>query len=242
MKFEQDFKIGIREAGLRNELTNYGILAYLQDVATYHSDTVGYGVKDVPINKGAWLLMDWELEVYKRPKFGDVIHANTSAVSMGRTSFHCYRNFEIFDENNELVATATSRWIYFSLETNRIVKLEPEMLERFNPEGDAKKSEEKLLKLKEPDSYESVFEYQVERFDIDVVKHMNNLNYLKLAYEAVPEDVFFGEELNNVRIMYKHQIKLGDKLKCFYSKQEDGHYITIKNNDEKTLHAIVKLW
>ena len=51
-----------------------------------------------------------------------------------------------------------------------------------------------------------------------------------------------GEELKNLRIMYKKQIKLGDRVKCFYSKQDDGIYITIKSEDEKTLHAIVKLW
>lgn len=39
MKFEQDFKIGIREIGLENEITNYGILSFLEDIATYHSDT-----------------------------------------------------------------------------------------------------------------------------------------------------------------------------------------------------------
>ena len=125
MKFEQTFRIGIREISLKNELTNYGLLAYLEDVATYHSDTVGYGVKDIPINKGAWILMDWELEVYRRPKFGEIIHTNTKAVSLGKTSFHCYRDFEVFDDNNKLIATATSRWIFYNMETNKIDKLNP---------------------------------------------------------------------------------------------------------------------
>lgn len=38
MKFEQKFKIGIREIGLRNKITNYGILSFLEDIATNHSD------------------------------------------------------------------------------------------------------------------------------------------------------------------------------------------------------------
>lgn len=242
MNFEQTFKIGIREISLKNEITNYGLLAYLEDIATYHSDIVGYGIKDIPINKGAWILMDWELEVYKRPKFGEIIHINTKAISLEKASYHCYRDFEIFSQDNELIAKATSRWIFFNMETNKIVKLDSEKLNIFNPKGDYKKSEEKLLKLKEPKSYTNVFEYQVLRADIDIIKHMNNLNYLKLAYEALPEEIFFGKELNNIRIMYKHQIKLGDKIKCLYSKQEDGHYISIKSDDEKVLHAIIKLW
>ena len=72
--------------------------------------------------------------------------------------------------------------------------------------------------------------------------HMNNLNYLRLAYEILPDEIFLNEELKNLRIMYKHQIRINQKIKCFYSKQEDGIYVTIKSEDENVLHAIVKLW
>lgn len=38
MKYEQEFRIGIREISLKDKITNYGILSYLEDTATYHSD------------------------------------------------------------------------------------------------------------------------------------------------------------------------------------------------------------
>ncbi len=244
MKFEEEFKVGIREIGLKNEITNYGILAFLEDLATYHSDTVGYGVKDIPINKGAWLLMDWELEVKKRARFNDVLTINTYAPILDKLSFHCYRNFEIYNASSELIATATSKWIFYNFELNKITKLTSEMFCQFQPEGEAIEAERKLLKLKEPSSYEnaSIYNYTVKRMDIDVNKHMNNLNYLRLAYEVLPENIYFDNELNNLRIMYKHQIKLGDKVKCFYIKKDERNIISIKSADEKTLHAIVELW
>ena len=40
MKFERTYTIGSREMGKANKLTNYGILAFLEDVASTHSDTV----------------------------------------------------------------------------------------------------------------------------------------------------------------------------------------------------------
>lgn len=186
--------------------------------------------------------MDWELEVKKRPAFGENIIVNTSAVSVGKPSFHCYRNFELFDENNELFATATSKWVLFDSKNEKITKVDSDIMKLFNTEGNPEEAEAKLTKLREPDSYEEVLEYKVKRSDIDVNMHMNNLNYLKLAYEALPEELFFDEELNHLRIMYKHQIKLNDEVKCFYSKQNDGVYVTIKSKNQKVLHAIVKLW
>ena len=41
--------------------------------------------------------------------------------------------------------------------------------------------------------------------------------------------------------MYKHQILYGDKVKCYYSKQEGKDIITIKSEDDSILHAIVEL-
>ena len=42
--------------------------------------------------------------------------------------------------------------------------------------------------------------------------------------------------------MYKNQIKLGAKVKCFYSFENDKHYVTIKSEDEKILHAIIETY
>ena len=70
---------------------------------------------------------------------------------------------------------------------------------------------------------------------------MHNLNYLKLAYEALPEKEYLSNEKNKVRIMYKHQILLGDKVKCYYSNIDGKYVITIKSQDDSILHAIVEL-
>ena len=85
------------------------------------------------------------------------------------------------------------------------------------------------------------FTYKVNRFDIDINKHMHNLNYINLAYEALPEEVYENEEFNVVRISYKKEVKLGDILICKYKKENQKHVIVIKSEDEKTLHAIIEL-
>ena len=80
--------------------------------------------------------------------------------------------------------------------------------------------------------------YEVRRSDIDINRHMHNLNYLKLAYENLPEEVFFCDELKNVKIMYKHQILLGQKVKCYYSNENEKCIITLKSEDDRVLHSI----
>ena len=84
-------------------------------------------------------------------------------------------------------------------------------------------------------------DYEVKRADIDVNKHMHNLNYLKLAIEILPEEIYNNQELNNVRIMYKHQVRLGDKIKSCYSKEGEKHIASIKSEDEKILYSIIEM-
>ena len=70
---------------------------------------------------------------------------------------------------------------------------------------------------------------------------MHNIYYLDLAYEALPEDIYNGKQLNNIRVQYRKEIKLGETVKCRYTREEDKHIVTIISEDEKNIHAIIEL-
>ena len=241
MQFKREYFIGAREIGINNKLTNYGILAFLEDIAGIHSDNVGYGVKDVAEKKKAWILMDWKLQVIKRAGFGEKIIVKTWAKTMSKPQFYTYRDFEVYNEKEELIAIATSKWVFLDIEKERISKIDLEVLKLYNPDDKRVFGIEEIEKINIPDNFENVTEYQVKRFDIDVNRHMHNLNYINLAYEALPEEVYNTQEFDNVRVSYKHQIKLGDNVKCYYSKSNEVHTVVIKNEDESVIHAIVEL-
>lgn len=241
MQFKREYFIGSREIGTNNTLTNYGILAFLEDIAGIHSDKVGYGVKDVAEKKKAWILMDWKLQVIKRVGFGEKIIIKTWAKTMSKPQFYTYRDFEVYNEQNELIAIATSKWVFLDIEKQRISKIDLDVLKIYNPDEKCVFGVEEIEKINIHEKFESFTEYQVKRFDIDVNRHMHNLNYLNLAYEALPEEIYNTQEFNNVRVTYKHQIKLGDKVKCYYSCKDNIHTVVIKSEDESIVHSIVEL-
>lgn len=240
MKFEREYYVGIKDIGLDNKMSNYGMLSILEEVASTHSDTVGYGVNDINTKKKVWLLMDWKLQILKRPNYGSILKVKTWARPIEKKPFYTYRDFEVF-ENGDLVAFATSKWILFDLQTNRISKITDDIINLYKPESTRVFEEIEIEKIIELSLLNDFIEYDVKRADIDVNKHMHNLNYLKLAYEALPEKEYLSNEKNKVRIMYKHQILLGDKVKCYYSNIDGKYVITIKSQDDSILHAIVEL-
>ena len=241
MQLKREYFIGAREIGINNKLTNYGILAFLEDIAGIHSDNVGYGVKDVAKNKKAWILMDWKLQVIKRAGFGEKLIVKTWAKTMSKPQFYTYRDFEVYNEQEELIAIATSKWVFLDIEKERISKIDLDVLKLYNPDDKCVFGVEEIEKINIPEVFESYIEYQVKRFDIDVNRHMHNLNYLNLAYEALPEDIYNTQEFNDVRVTYKHQIKLGDNVKCYYSNLNEVHTVVIKSKDENIIHAIIEL-
>lgn len=241
MVYREKFKVGLKDVWAKNEVSNIAILEYLENIAAYHSDSVGYGINTIEETHFNWLLLDWELEVIKRPVYGQVLDIHTW--SRGIEKFYAYRDFEIYDEKNNLCAIATSKWLLVDSRTGRIARVEQKMADKYASEiGKKVFKRDKIEKLKEPKEYESELMYTVRRRDIDVIGHMHNLYYLYLGYEAMPEEAYKKRPFNHIRVHYKKEIKLGETVRCKYAKEAGKNIVSIKSEDNKRLHAIIEIY
>lgn len=239
--YTKKFNINFSDVGESNELTNKGILRLMQEISGIHSDSFGYGVNDTPKTGLVWIILNWKLKVFSRPIWNTEITLKTWA--KWEKSIYSCRDIEIYDDKNNIIAIATSKWILFDINKNSIFKPTPQIKEAFPYVDKSVFEGESIEKLKEPENSSFVTEYTVQRRDIDTNHHVNNLNYLDYAYEALPENVFSSINFSNVEIMYKREAKLGDKLSIFYSHTENDEYIiTIKDKEQKNLHTIIKLY
>ena len=132
MIYKEKFKIGLKDVWAKDEVSNIAILEYLEDIAAYHSDSVGIGINTTKETHLNWLLLDWELEVLKRPKYGQVLDIHTW--SRGIEKFYAFRDFEVYDEENNLCAIATSKWLLVDSKTEKIARVELEMANRYQSE------------------------------------------------------------------------------------------------------------
>ena len=237
---EKKYRVEINHIGKSNLITNSGILTILEDIGCFHSDLAGYGINDIPTKNVSWVLLAWDVKILKRSKYGSCLTVKTWARSINKIT--TYRDFEVFDEEGNSVCIATSKWALVNVSLNRATRVTDEIINAYEPENINILNIDEIGKLDEPKTYISEFTYKVQRRDIDINNHMHNLHYLSLAYEALPEDIYNLPEFDNIEIMYKKGIKLNDTIKCLYSYENDCHFVTIKSEDEKFLHAIVKLY
>lgn len=241
MIIEKEYSVKLSEIDRNNRITNKAILSYLEDIGGIHSNMAGSGLLTIHETHLTWLLLEWKLQVIRRPLYAEKLTVKTW--SKGYVKCYAYRDFEIFDEQGNIVAKAASKWVLLNIEQGKIVKIQDDLMQKYNPEltKNAFDDGDDFPKKHELEQYDLETEYTVRRADIDVNNHMHNLNYLDLANEALPEEIYRGEQFDNVRITYKKEIKLGEKVKCKYGFKEDKHIVTIKSDDNKTLHALIEL-
>ena len=242
MFFEQKYRIQVRDTRKSTKATNKGFLGLMEDVASLHSSKVGFGFYDIPKTNLTWLLLGWKLKVLSRPQVEDMVYVKTWSRKIEK--YYAYRDFEVHDEQGNLLAVATSKWILIDVKKRKVTRVEDKVIKAYGSEPEYSVfKEENMDKLKIPDDYDEIFEYTPNRRDIDIYNHMHNLYYLDLAYETLPEKVYNNEnEFNNIRITYKREIKSGSKIQCMYKKQEDKHIVVIRSKDGDILHSIIEMW
>ena len=237
MIYSSNYKIGLDDIGVNNEISNKAILRIMEDVSGFHSASIGYGLFEIETKKRAWMILDWKMKVIKRPKYMDDIKAETWSRKVER--LYAYRDFQLKDKDGNIIAIATSRWIFVDTDRRRPVRLTADISDLYESEPDKCVFEEEIEDVK-CENYLFEKDYYIQRRDIDMNEHMHNLNYLDMAYEILPEDIYKNKVFDNVRIVYKKEIVYGEKVECYYSQENDRHIVTAKSNDK--INAIIELY
>lgn len=240
MFVEHEFYIGLSDVNLNKELVNTYLLRHLEDIAGMHSELAGYGFSDIEKTRRSWVLLAWKVEIKKRPLINDTLKVKTWSRCIEK--IYAYRDFEIRDQYDNIVAIASSKWLFIDIDAEKFIKIPEEVTLAYKQEPIQVFEEKDLGKLKEPTASDiNKIEFKITRNMIDINKHLHNTYYLDIAREVFPEEIALSKEFNNFEIMYKKEIKLGEIVKAIYIREDDFHYVVIKSKDESILHSIIKL-
>ena len=240
MIVEHNFYVGLRDIGKDNRLSNKGILAALEDAGCKHSEMAGIGITNINETKKSWVIISWKVEVLYRPEFNSNLVVKTWSRKMDK--LYAYRDYEIVDENNNLVATATSKWVLVNYETGKIIKLTDELIKDFKIEDKSAFKSYDEINLNFNYDIKKRICYKITKSQIDLNHHLNNINYLDLASEILSGSI---DEYNRFQVLYKKQIMFGEEVYVYYCKSDDNTYIIISdqedNLDLKKSRAIIEL-
>ena len=153
MIVESEYTVKLSEIDKNNKVTNKAILSYLEDIGGKHSNIAGYGIFDIPHTHLTWLLLEWKLQVIRRPNYAEKIKVTTWSKNSVRC--YAYRDFEIHDNQGNMIVKAASKWVLVDTQKGKIVKIDPDLLAKYEPELDKSAfDEEDFEKMHVPEEYQ----------------------------------------------------------------------------------------
>lgn len=235
----EKFYIGYRDVDTNLEITNTAILNIFEDIAGIHASQAGEGYSKQA--KITWVLTGYQVKIIKRPEYGQRVTVHTWSTELKNIT--AAREFEIRDENNNLLVIGLSNWAHINLETKKFEKVDSELAKAYQTENEKTNfNEKKVKKIDEPQSYIYTKPYIVDWNWIDGNNHMNNIYYMELAQMLLPEEIKKQNSLSSFDIIYKKEIKYKDKINCMLAEDDKTYTVVLKNEDLTVTHAIIKLY
>ena len=225
-------KVSVEDIDKNFKMKIRGFLRILQEAANRASTDVGQGISNIPSTHKTWILLYWRIKIIKRPQYGDELEITTWANSYKK--LYSLRNFEIRC-NDELIAIADSKWIYVDSDSHSILKISDDIAKAYETNKENVFEEEFKDRIKMPNDANKVLTYKIMKRDLDVNHHVNNISFLDIAIEAIPDETILNA--NEIYITYKKEIEYGDSVSC-YIKDET---VYLYDEEKNVLHGTITL-
>ena len=230
--FEQEYTVRYSEVASNSDASLHAIISYFQDTTMFHSASVGQGLKTLSDDGMAWLLASWHIKINSYPKYLQKIRARTWATKF--SGIYGYRDFEIVDENDNVLAIANSIWFLYNTREQKIQRVTPEIASIYKPEERYVFSEAET-KLRAPKEYNDLYKTVVSERELDTNNHVNNVNYINFALDALPQDF----EVKELKISYKKAAVLGNEIYTGLFKDENA-YICVLHDKDGAVYAVLE--
>lgn len=237
MVFKENFYVGYSDINKDCELSNVSILRFFENVACMHASLAKDGFYDT---ESKWFLTAYHVELKSRPKYEKRVNVHTW--SRDFKGIQACREFEILDEEGNLLGSAISNWARINMKTQRLERITEALAEAYGNEPEKTNFDSLWIeKIKEPESFDFEKDYFIGRNYIDTNNHMNNVYYMELANFVLPDEVYALPECKSFEINYKKAIPFGVNVKCLFTDTPEAYYVTIKNEAKTETHAIIKM-
>lgn len=238
-KYRKAFQVPYYDSDKYGKATALSILSYLGETSGAHTDSIGFGFKELKELNYAWMLNRWKVSIDRYPKVNENIIIETWASGIDR--FYATREFVIYDEEDKELGKASTLWIFIDMNRKIPIRIPQEFIKLSNP------IEERVFNdfynFKKELIIDKYLDFHVRRSDIDYNNHVNNTKYLSWMLEAVPQYIYENYMLHEFEILYKKETTYGNMILSGVKESEKiqeskVYFHDIIDKDNKENHAL----
>ena len=188
--------------------------------------SIELGVSDKAILEDynlVWIITDYDIEVFRLPRFAEEITIETEALSYNR--LFCYRRFTIYDEAGQELIHMMATFVLMDRDSRKVHAVEPEIVAPYQSDFD-----KKLIRGPKYESLEEPFskDYHVRFYDLDMNGHVNNSKYLDWIFEVMGADFLTQYIPKKINLKYVKEVRPGGVITSAVERSglESKHEIT----------------
>jgi len=238
----ESFKVRYAEIGYNNQLPVWVLQNYAQQAAALDAHNFSAGWEELSAKGVAWVLIKMQFKITGAVTDSQTVNVKTWHVISDK--IRSRRDFIFYDERGNEIASAVSWWIVIDLETRKIMRTPPKVLEN-NGKDTSMLAE---IEVKEPD-FKTLTPIKtvcmVSRLeDIDVNGHVNNTHFTAWALEGVPQAVREAKLLSEIVIDFKAEVLADQKIKVeTYEVSESSFWhVLTRESDNKKIATAYTVW
>ena len=231
-----DFTVDLQQVDFQTNIKLSMLGDLLLTTAGMNADDNGFGFKDLQKNNYGWVLIRWAIEMKRYPLQYEKISIQTWVEDVNRA--FTTRNFNIFNENGEIIGSAASNWMGLDTETRKPIDLASleGLKAKANHEPGLIEKSARLSKV----NADITDSFTVRYNDIDINRHVNSIRYIQWITNLFPLDTFREKYVQRFDINYMDEAVWGDKIDiCCEEKAEDEFLVEIEKNGQAACRARV---
>jgi len=241
--FDKTFELRYSEMDKSGDTSPTTILTLLEETAADHCYSINTSLYDLKEQDLGWVLLSGIIQMERYPIYKEKITIRTWLSSY--SFIKGVRENIIYDEQGNVIGRAKGLWLFFDIKRRRPVQIFDSIKEQWSYCSEESIKQTIAPNIEAPDSASNVKKYAVNRFDIDMYQHLNNIRYLQWVIDSIDEDIVDTYYLSSIEGRFVAEAKNGESIISLTKKDvNDNSFIhIIKTQDSNKVCATAKtIW
>ena len=236
-KFIREYKLRSYECDRNGTLRIVALMNIFQDVADSHASLLGIGIEHCLQHGLAWVGSNYHIKIERMPAWHEQITVCTWPSAEKKIS--AIRDFEVRDEQQNIIIRASSQWVLIDFAKKRPVSLRDNLPDYQPIEERALDSDFPRIESLQRNDVQKIFEVRYD--DIDVNTHVNNAVYPLWATESVTNDFRLTHQPEEIEIAFKKESLYGENIESDTQIDENISLHSLIAGDDRREVARLKI-
>jgi acyl-ACP thioesterase len=174
-----------------------------------------------------WAVTKTKLHINKRAFWGETVDVKSDYINDGKLRVNV--KTKAYDKNGELLLSGAQELCVLDKESHRVKRLSDTCL----PEPEKQEPVAEFEKFKIPENSCASYELTVRSQHIDMSRHVNNIEYIRMALDLFSVDELINDDISDIEVHYIGECREGETLCCQRFDENNESYVTISKEDKK---------